>query len=119
MNGLDPLIDLTFLLDVPLHQVCVGEHQVQLNFADHVSIAIESDVHQRNGSDGGWLDFTAAADWGRAAIALLNLTATSVLGQENGTLTITWSDGSVTRIDDSNQHYESYQIHNGPQIIVV
>ena len=52
MERLDPTTDLSFLLGKALEQVCRGSYQLQLNFTDESSIAIETTTEYRPGGTG-------------------------------------------------------------------
>jgi hypothetical protein len=111
MYGIPKGTDLSFLEGCELLQVCVGEGEVILNFAPHVSIAIQSDVviflgeHARR--------HRAATAIGKAMLPFLRQSITEATGTTDGTLRLTWDSGASSSILDTWREYESYVIRRG------
>lgn len=120
MYGLDVGTDLTPLTGCTLESIELTRHQLQLRLdsLNGISLSIESDFSIRR--VGG-----AAVTYGRppdAAQPLAGLLGVKVVNADvtvPGTVTLSWADGSVLQVFDSNEHYESYQISLGERLIVV
>jgi len=54
-----------------------------------------------------------------ALVALLGAQLESVGGTADGTLTLTFASEAKVIVFDDSTHYESYQIHDGNDLIVV
>lgn len=111
-------LDLSFLANKELFQVCFGAHDLILNFSDVVSISVTSCL--------GWVSSTGSRDiyedFSKAAPALLTLlhdVVTSAHGDPAGTLSLKFRLGITLEIYDNSDRYESYLIKNGDQLIVV
>jgi len=118
MYGLQSETDLSFLLEKELEQIAIGRHQAILRLDGGVEISIESDLEHRLPSGKGMLysDVAAAAS---ALASLLNSTIKSYSIEPPGNLKMFFSNGDALVIYDSNPSYESYQVRNGEQLIVV
>jgi hypothetical protein len=118
MNGLPEGTDLTFLLNRELIQVCVGLYQVILNFDGKVSISIEGDfiaeLKGRTAKRGKKLPMSASV-----LLDLLGQRVEEVQGSADGTLSLKLGHAATITIFDSNREFESYQIWNGTELIVV
>jgi hypothetical protein len=118
MYGLNKELDLTFLQDRELIQVAIGVYQVVFKFDEQVSISVEGqfDYISKVGSS-EWQPGAArvAAD----TVSLLGTKVTGVLGQEDGTLQLTFSTGDRLVIRDVSTKYESYEISRGGETIIV
>lgn len=117
MYGLPKDADLSFLQDQPLVQVCIGEHDAILNFAD-ASISIQSTiVYQACASDP--IRCSSYIEAARLLAMLLGQTVVKVAIERPGTLLLTFSAGTVLSICDDSAEYESYVISHASAIIVV
>lgn len=118
MYGLPPDQDFGFLIGVTLTQICIGRHEIILNFSGDVSITVEGDLE---------IEPTLATrhryDDSRVAGAKLSpLVALSVENARRiqpGDLELTFSNGWAVNICDSSSHYESYQIRHGSDLFVI
>lgn len=119
MYGLKPDVDLSFLIGRELIQVAVGSYDVQFHFHESVRLSVQNQiehiskeiVHEWDGDENQPL---AAA----SLLGLLGSSVTSVQGDLDGTLTLTFSNGDVVTVFD-REGYEAYQIGNGDQQIIV
>jgi hypothetical protein len=117
MRGLPADIDLSFLRDVALIQVCVGAHEAILNFDEPISITVETPF--RITAEHGSTLYDDPRDGASALAKIIPATTAAVIPETNGTLTLVFTSGVELKLYDSNEGYESYQIHNGPTTIVV
>jgi hypothetical protein len=125
--GLPPDIDVSFLVDVTLTQVPVGEYQVQLHFTESGPvtpayrppwISVESTASV-TAQDGSTTIFDTSPELGRSLVDLLGRTVTAATGKRDGTLTLLWDDGTQVEILDSSDQYESYQFGHEDVYFVV
>ncbi len=118
MYGLPRDVDLAFFIGKTLLQVCIGAHDLILNFDGDVSVTVTSAVACRgsNASIEKYSDFREAA---YAVAALLNHSVISAEGDDAGTLAITFDGGEVLFIYDDSREYESYTITSDGGLIVV
>lgn len=118
MYGLPENLSLEFLVGLELQQVCFSRHQLILIFGDQVNISVESAITIRNRGvePPPRRGLLGVAD---QLLSLLNETVLSANGRVDGTLTLGFSNDRSVEVFDSNAHYESYQIHNGDELIVV
>jgi hypothetical protein len=117
MYGLSHDINLAFFEGKTLLQVCVGAHDLILNF-DGIRVTVTSSIGLL-GSGGvvhRYAVFTQAAS---ALMTLLNQKVVSVEGDDAGTLTLTFDTGKKVFIYDDSKEYESYIIQAGEQSIIV
>ena len=101
-----------------LEQVCFGQFQVQLRFDERVTIAVEGAMGV---SADGAAETTAEdpRNAGMALIALLGRTISQVRLPDAKNLVIEFDDGATVRVIDSEERYESFQVHVGDCVIVV
>jgi hypothetical protein len=120
MYGLDVGTDLTPLTGCSLQSIDLTLHQLQLRLdsLNGISLSIESDfsIGQAGGAASTYERPPEAA---QALAVLLGVEVVDAQVTAPGTLTIRWANGSVLQVFDSNEHYESYQIHLGERLIVV
>ena len=118
MHGLATDTDVSFLREAPLIQICVGENEVILRLDPGISVTIESSV--RLVSPGGEeLISDESLQIAPAVLPLLGSTVADVSILPPGTLRLTWSSGHVLDVLDSVEHYESYTITHGDDVIAV
>ncbi len=117
MHGLPKDVDLSFLADAELLQVCFGSNEVILKFDKEISITVESRFRVR--IDECEEDYDDASPSAALLVRFLSSSITEVVGQEDGTLHLEFSQGGTIEIYDSSQEYESYQIRHGAKIHVV
>jgi hypothetical protein len=119
MYGLPKGLDLSFFDGKECIQICFGLHQVDIHFHEDVSVAIRAAFrHQQAGpeppSAGSALPFSAVG-----LLRLLGTKVEKVVGADTGTLTLSFSNGDVLEILDSEKAYESYEIRRGDECYVV
>ena len=118
MYGLPQNVNLAFFAGRTLLQVCIGAHDLILNFDGNVSVTVTSSVGCI-GPDGAiqqYVNFRLAAP---AVLDLLNHVIVSAEGDQEGTLTLKFQDGGTLSIYDDSKEYESYIIRSNEQVIVV
>lgn len=118
MHGLPKNVDLSFLLNKDLLQICIGQNETILNFDDGVSICIETEIHCES-TDGTAITCTGASDVGSRLAAFLACSVVEATGQEDGTLRLKFSNGGSVEIRDNSKQYESYVIHHHDKEIIV
>ena len=118
MHGLPPDVDLLFLRGKTLLQVCFGVHDLILHFDGNVSVTVTSSISFGTTATGceRRQDFRNAAP---ALLKLLHASVTQAAGDDAGTLTIQFDDGSFLNIHDDSRHFESYVIKHDDRTIVV
>jgi hypothetical protein len=118
MHKLPSNVDLKFLLDATLLQVCVGAYEVILNFDDDISITVESSfVLGAVGGDRERFDqFPTAA---QALAGLLHMRVTQVKYKTDSNLYLQFSDGFEVEVDGGDPAYECYLIRHGEREFVV
>ena len=96
------------------------EHQVQLRLdsLNGIRLSIESRFALTTG-EGDRGVYERPRDAAQALADLIGVAVVDARVAEPGTLTLGWDEGSVLEVFDSNEHYESYQIHLGERLIVV
>jgi hypothetical protein len=118
MYGLPSNTDLSFLVGKTLQQVCIGLHEIILNFDDPLSITIMSPIactlagakYQK------YEDYRNAAS---VVVTFLQDVVASAKGDQDGTLTLEFGGGGRLDVYDDSKQYESYIIKNGDKLIVV
>jgi Family of unknown function (DUF6188) len=118
MYGLLPDINLAFLYNKVLLQVCIGLNELILNFEDSTSITIicPITISATNRRQQVYEDHRRAVS---PIVSLLGQSIAKSVSHPDGTLKLTFSGGcSLTLHDDSN-NYESYSIKCGESLIVV
>ena len=118
MNRLPVGVDLSFFHGQRLIQLCIGKHELQLNFDEGVTISVESVIGlaKAQHAETRCEDLTQAVP---LLTGLLNLAIASATGTSEGTLQLEFEDGRRLSIYDSGRQYESYTIKHRGQIIVV
>ena len=120
MYGLPEATDLSDIVGCRLESVSVGLHQVNLGLdgLHNVAITVEGDFAvAQPGGDG--VRYSSAPEGAVALISLLGAEIVVALVSWPGTTAITFDNGAVVEVYDSEAHYESYQIHIGQRLIVV
>ena len=118
MNRLPTGIDLSFFNGQTFMQMCIGRHDLQLNFDEGVSISVESviGIFNVHGAETRCEDLTKAAS---LLTDLLDVAVVSASGTLDGTLHLEFERGQRVSIYDTKDHYESYVIKHHGQVIVV
>lgn len=118
MYGLNKEVDLSFFLGNELIQVCIGLHQLILNFSGDISISIECEFFHL--SKGRALNKSSELlDSARSLLSTLGCCVTDINNLGNGNLEIKLSNGDIIQINDSNEDYESYSIITPNENIIV
>lgn len=120
MHGLKKDIDLSFLNDRELVQLCIGLTQTIFKFDGSVAISVEGEFCYFDGQDAWtWRPEHASGSLAARTTALLGAVIESFESNANGTLTLTFSNKHRLTIIDSSKEYESYDITRPGQTIVV
>ena len=118
MEGAKCDVDLGFFLKKSLEQLCFGLYQISMNFAEGVTLNIESTLSlTREGGEA--LDFNAPYTEAGGLLTLLGAEVSSARSGEDGDLYLEFSNGSSLLVSNSNSDYESYEIRNGASVTVV
>jgi hypothetical protein len=118
MYGLERGVNLAFFTGKILLQICIGCHDLILNFDGDVSVTVTSGLAcvEPDRAMQRYDDFCEAAP---KVLEFLNQAVLFVEGDEAGTLTLKFDGGGTLSIYDDSKEYESYTIKNGSQLIVV
>ena len=120
MYGLKKDIDLSFLNGREVGQIAVGLYQVQFGFDEDVRISVEGEFHYFDGREEcSWMPEPGKAPIAAKTVDLLGATVEKVDWKEDGTLTLTFSNGHRLTILDSSKEFESYDITRPGRTIVV
>ncbi len=120
MHGLKKEIDLRFLIGRELIQVVIGLYQASFRFDKDIAISVEGEFIYFDGqAEWTWRSDADAAQIAARTVSLLGATIQSFDGQENGTLSLVFSNGQRLTVLDSSKEYESYDITRPGQTIVV
>lgn len=118
MYGLPQDTNLDFFVGASLLQVCVGENELILNCYADISVMIASAIRVVGRSnEAAVLD--DARSQGIALLGLLGHVIEGASGTLDGTLRLTWDDGTSVEILDSYAEFESYTVRHGDELIVV
>ena len=118
MYGLPKNIDLAFLLEKSLQQVCVGFNDLILQFDDDLGITITSECDYESKRD----EVTRIEKYPLSASMICQLLGCSIVqakGAEDGTLVLRFSNEDTLTIYDDSKEYESYQIKHREHLIIV
>lgn len=119
MYGLDKSVDFQFLIGRELLQLCIGLHQIILNFSDDISISLECAVLLTN-ADGLTIEVTCNnPKQSQNLICLLGSTIESAVAKNEGELMLGFSQKCKLSITDSNEDTESYTITMPDHEIIV
>jgi len=116
--GLPEGIDLTFFAHKMLIQVCIGAHDLILNFEGGINISIASCIEMASPTvpSRRYEDFRQASS---ALVALITRSVASAAREDAGTLTLLFEGGERVSVFDDSTQYESYTIRHGEELIVV
>jgi hypothetical protein len=99
MYGLDHSIDLSFLKSREVDQVAVGLYQVVFGFDEDVRISVQSEFIYFDGQrEWLWKPERGALQTASQALSLLGATIEGFKGDRDGTLELTFSNGSRVTI---------------------
>lgn len=120
MFGLPRDIDLTFLKDKEVQQICIGLYQVIFYLHLETSISVESKFsYQPRDSESPevWVEGCPVIAWHLPRLLGSSIIDVQVLAK--GTLRLKFSNGDELLIYDENDKYESYQITCGQRTIII
>ena len=119
MYKLDDSINLNFLIDKELLQICISLYQLVFNFTENIAISTECTLRLIDISGS---PFEIASDDPCSSSKLLSLlgnTITNIYFHDKDELTLTFSSGTKLVIIDSNDNFESFIIASPSQEIIV
>jgi len=119
MYGLNQQVDLSFLSDRKLLQVCVGEFQVILRFDGDTTITLECAFGYTPKSGQKLLGVPSSQNSAACLLGLVGLQVMHVNNLGNGNLEIVLTNRDRVEIYDSNADTESYQISSPRGMIIV
>jgi hypothetical protein len=118
MYGLPHNVDLSFLKETELIQICVGLYQIQFRFDKNIQIFTTSNFTYVDRSDVAHdLESTPAST--ATITSLLGNSIRDIKTQTNGTLELLFSSNEKLMFHDNNNGYECYEIHYGEKTIIV
>jgi hypothetical protein len=119
MYGFPRDIDLSFFCGKELIQVSVGIYDVQLHFHESVSLSIQNRIeHTSKGIITVWEQEETPPISASSLLTLLGSCVVSAHGVSDGTLTLQFANGDIVKVFDA-EGYESYQINNNGELIIV
>ena len=118
MYGLPPDVDFSFFTGKTLLQICIGAHDLILNFDGSIAVTVVSSINctTPGGQHQTYENFQQAAAF---AANLVNKVVVTAHGDPAGTLTLEFHGGDRLSIFDDSKHYESYTVKAGNRMIVV
>jgi hypothetical protein len=120
MYGLSKDIDLTFLNGRQVEQVAIGANEIIFGFDEDVRISAYSQFSYFDGrKEWIWKPEPGTAKIAARSSSLLGATIQTFEGREDGTLTLTFSNGQRLTVLDTSSEYESYLITRSGETIVV
>ena len=120
MHGLKKETDLSFLAGRELIQVAIGSFQVQFHFDGDVAVSVEAEFRYFDGQrEWIWRQEPSSPQVAGRTVAILGASITKFDSSENGTLSLTFSNGHRLTMVDSFKEYESYDITRPGQTIIV
>ncbi|MBK8913141.1 MAG: hypothetical protein IPM64_00825 [Phycisphaerales bacterium] len=119
MYGLSADADLRFLLGPELVQVCFGKYNLQLHFTNGVSISAHSPVELSGGERClRWRPGARCEDASEFLDRLGEVIA-HVRNDGTGRLELSLSGGHRIILVDDSPMYESYELINGNDILII
>ena len=101
-------------------QVAIGVYQIRFGFDEDISVSVESEFVYFDGvQEWIWKPEPGAAHIAARTVSLLTATIQSFEAQENGALSLVFSNGHRLSIFDSSKEHESYAITRPGQTIIV
>lgn len=111
-------LDLSFLENLELIQVCVGIFQVQFVFESDVVLSVENTFkHSSNGTVSEWRPNVVEA--ATSVLKLLGTTSKTIEAVNEQTLRLGFSNGDTLEMTDDSDQYESFTITAPGKTIVV
>jgi uncharacterized protein DUF6188 len=118
MYGLQKSTDVSFLKGRELIQIAIGVFQVQFNFDQNVGVSVEGEFQYIfEGKPFRWTP--GSPESAAAVLRLLGSSVEELMATEDGTLTLTFTNGDSLIVKDSSAQYESYTISGGPNGLIV
>jgi Family of unknown function (DUF6188) len=119
MYGLPKSIDLTFLNNLELFNVCIGFNDLILQFDEGVTLSITSECSYQT-SERAIIKIDHFPEEANIICKLLGNKIIAAKGYESGTLELRFSNGDTFILYDDSKQYESYLIRRPgmPDIIV-
>jgi hypothetical protein len=120
MHGLKSDIDLSFLLNKEIAQICLGKYQIILRLSESVEISIEGRMKYTSRS-GPYKEVEILCSDVHAGILqnLFEIPIVQIGIQSPGDLLLEFENRDELLIFDSNPQTESYQLSFGNRTIVV
>ena len=121
MYGLSPETDLSPLNGAALTFLGFGQHQVHLAFSgdSDCSISIEGNYIVTPCGGGASSTFSEAVEGAPALLSLLGHPVALASVPAEGTVRLSFDDGTVLEVLDSSTGYESYQVSLRDRLLVV
>jgi hypothetical protein len=113
MYGLPKDFDGSMLVGRVLEMVCFNKNQVYLHFDGKTSIMIESAFSYDSDQI---LELPIKES---SIMVLLEASVLEAKGDNNGTLSLVFSNGQTVKVYDTSKKYESYSINYGGKVIIV
>lgn len=110
--------DLSFLLEKSLEQICFGSYQISFNFSEGALVSVES-VFILTTAKNEEFEFSQPYSKADGLLELLGTEVVSAQADANGNLNLEFSNKSTLNILNKDSKYESYQITNGSDSIIV
>jgi len=117
MEGLSENVDLTPLVGRQVESLLFGFGHIIMRFDDRVSIGVECTILMETSSG----HVHRIEDFRADAVELCGVMGLSIVDAKrtpSGGLSLRLSSGTRMEIENSNSHYESFQIYIGDQVFV-
>lgn len=119
MYRLPDNFDGTFLIGCILEQICFNQNQASFHFSNEISIVSEDKFSYQWSGLENCIDIYVVPIKESKIMKLLGCSIIKVHGDTDGTLTIEFEHGDIIKYYDTSSQFESYQIINGDNVIVV
>jgi hypothetical protein len=117
MKGLPHTVDLAPLLGATVIQVCFGENECQIYCDNRVQIVVEGQIITEDLA-GKQQTIERYADEASLLCRLLGKRVTAATRTKEGGLDVKFDDGTQMRILNSNEQFESLQLHVNGRVYV-
>lgn len=118
MYGLPENIDLRFLENAELLQVCIGVHELVLRFQDDIAITVMGKFLHESTAQAASPN-ASLAHFASTLTTLLEAKIVKVEATTDGTLRLCFSNKHRLTLYDDNPQYEAYTLTHGLRTIVV
>lgn len=118
MYGLPRDLDLSFWSGTTLDQVCVGEHDVQLNFS-LPAVRLSAQTSYRVTTSTGSSIYESPRTGASRLVELLGMTVTRAFDGGKGTFRIEFGESISVEFFDDDPDHECYQVRYDGRVIVV